>query len=109
MEPPPLTTISYRLVGRLALSFIWPQSLHSNVFESKNGNMSNEGDNKIMSQNDSETAKDTVPGTISSLNADSEAVVKNVATEDSSNYPKGDTEVQKPMYKPAKPYDHFVP
>ena len=32
--PLPPLTISYRLVGRLALSFIWPQSLHSNVFDS---------------------------------------------------------------------------
>ena len=49
--------------------------------------------------------KDTLTSKSSSVHTDLETGAKNETIEDSSNCSKGDSELQKPTYKPAKPYE----
>ena len=74
-------------------------------FEGPKENVPKDSDNTFISQNDSEAVKDTITGKNSSVNTDLETGDKNVTNEDSFNCSKADSELQKPTYKAAKPFE----
>ena len=74
------------------------------IISAKN-NVPKDGDNQMIAQKDSEDVRETTQCIDNKENQDLETGARNVPNEDGSNGSKGDSELQRQVYKPAKQHE----
>ena len=78
---------------------------NTRLFEARSDKIPTDCDNSITDQKENESTKEMGHGIDIQTSSEFEQGVKNVENEDMSYCSKGDSEIQKPAYKQAKPFE----